>query len=207
LFSAFGMTVADQQYDYQRPVEQDLDRLDDAGLFAQFAELLAQGEAELRRLDVDPESARVVRLADCRYAGQPDVMTVETQAHADGLRQSLASSFEAAHQRQWNFVSADKPIVVANLRLQVVTQTGWRGGARSAAAPTAESKPASNTTRAVYFDGAVHTLPVYQRGALAAGTRIEGPAVIEEHSSCSVLKAAQNAVVDEALNLVIELAA
>jgi N-methylhydantoinase A len=59
----------------------------------------------------------------------------------------------------------------------------------------------------VYFDGARHTLPVYQRGALAVGARVEGPAVIEEHSSCAVLKTAQNAVVDEALNLVIELAA
>jgi N-methylhydantoinase A len=31
--------------------------------------------------------------------------------------------------------------------------------------------------------------------------------VIEEHSSCAVLKASQTAVVDEDLNLVIELAA
>jgi N-methylhydantoinase A len=210
LFSAFGMTVADQQYDYQRPVERDLDHLDDAGLFTQFTELLDMGATELRRLDVDPESAHIVRLADCRYAGQPDVITVEVQGHADGLCQSLASSFEAAHQRLWNFVSADKPIVVANLRLQIVTRTGWRGGVAQSAAASASasvSTPAAKATRSVYFDGAMQTLPVYQRSALAVGARIEGPAVIEEHSSCSVLKAAQNAVVDEALNLVIELAA
>jgi N-methylhydantoinase A len=209
LFSAFGMTVADQQYDYQRPVERDLDHLDDTALFAQFSELFELGATELRRLDVDPESARIVRLADCRYAGQPDVITVEVQGHADGLCQSLASGFEAAHQRLWNFVSADKPIVVANLRMQVVTQTGWRGGvAESAKASSAASsalKP--RATREVYFDGAKHALPVYQRSALAVGDRVEGPAVIEEHSSCAVLKTAQNAVVDEALNLVIELAA
>jgi N-methylhydantoinase A len=206
LFSAFGMTVADQQYDYQRPVERDLDHLDDTALFSQFSELLELGATELRRLDVDPDSARIVRLADCRYAGQPDVITVEVQGHAEGLCQSLASGFEAAHQRLWNFVSADKPIVVANLRMQVVTQTGWRGGvAESAKAATSELKP--KTTREVYFDGARHTLPVYQRSALAVGARVEGPAVIEEHSSCAVLKTAQNAVVDEALNLVIELAA
>ena len=206
LFSAFGMTVADQQYDYQRPVERDLDHLDDAGVFTQFAELLHLGSTELRRLDVDPASAHIVRLADCRYAGQPDVITVEVQGHADGLCQSLASSFEAAHQRLWNFVSADKPVVVANLRLQIVTRTGWRGGVAQSAAGSA-SRPASKATRSVYFDGAMHTLRVYQRSALVVGARIEGPAVIEEHSSCSVLKAAQNAVVDEALNLVIELAA
>jgi N-methylhydantoinase A len=206
LFSAFGMTVADQQYDYQRPVERDLDHLDDTALFAQFSELFELGATELRRLDVDPESARIVRLADCRYAGQPDVITVEVQGHANGLCQSLASGFEAAHQRLWNFVSADKPIVVANLRMQVVTQTGWRGGvAEPFKAAAAQHKP--KATREVYFDGAKHALPVYQRSALAVGDRVEGPAVIEEHSSCAVLKTAQNAVVDEALNLVIELVA
>jgi N-methylhydantoinase A len=39
------------------------------------------------------------------------------------------------------------------------------------------------------------------------GARIEGPAVIEEHSSCAVLKASHTARVDDDLNLVIELAA
>jgi N-methylhydantoinase A len=90
--------------------------------------------------------------------------------------------------------------------MQVVTQTGWRGGvAEPFKAAAAENKP--KATREVYFDGAKHALPVYQRSALAVGDRVEGPAVIEEHSSCAVLKTAQNAVVDEALNLVIELAA
>jgi N-methylhydantoinase A len=204
LFSAFGMTVADQQYDYQRPVERDLHHLNDHDLYAQFRELLEMGMSELQRLDIDPDTARIVRLADCRYAGQPDVITVSVQNHADGLCSTLAEEFEAAHQRLWNFVSADKPIVVANLRAQLVTPTGWRGGVAQAAPVTA---PRAKATRDVYFDGALHTLPVYQRSTLAIGARIEGPAVLEEHSSCAVLKSAQSAVVDKDLNLVIELAA
>jgi N-methylhydantoinase A len=69
------------------------------------------------------------------------------------------------------------------------------------------SAPVSKTSRNVYFDGAMHALPVFQRSAIAVGARIDGPAVIEEHSSCAVLKASQSAIVDEDLNLVIELAA
>jgi N-methylhydantoinase A len=204
LFSAFGMTVADQQYDYQCPVERDLDHLDDATLAARFSELLQLGANELRRLDVDPQSAQIVRLADCRYAGQPDVITIPVQGEANGLCAALAGDFEAAHQRLWNFVSADKPVVVANLRLQIVTPTGWRGGVTQSGKGSA---PVSKTSRNVYFDGAMHALPVFQRSAIAVGARIDGPAVIEEHSSCAVLKASQSAIVDEDLNLVIELAA
>jgi N-methylhydantoinase A len=117
---------------------------------------------------------------------------------------ALASDFEAAHQRLWNFVSAGKPVVVANLRLQIVTPTGWRGGVKETASAT---HAASIASRAVYFDGDVHALPVFRRGAIPVGARIDGPAVIEEHSSCAVLKSSQSAVVDADLNLVIELAA
>jgi N-methylhydantoinase A len=207
LFSAFGMTVADQQYDYQRPLECDLAKIDDATLGKAFDDLLAQGTQELRRHGVDPESVdtvKVVRLADCRYAGQPDVITAEVQAEADGCRAALAQAFESAHRRQWNFISKDKPIVVANVRLQLIASTGWRGGV---ARPEQAGDPAPARNREVYLDGGMRSLPVFARTEIPVGAKIEGPAVIEEHSSCAVLKTSHVARVDSDLNLVIELAA
>lgn len=147
---------------------------------------------------------KVVRLADCRYAGQPDVITVEVQDEAPGIRATLVQAFERAHQRQWNFVSKDKPVVVANVRLQLVTSTGWRGGVASR---DGGILPKAVRTRKVYFDGGMRTLPVFARMEIPVGATIEGPAVIEEHSSCAVLKASHVARVDPDLNLVIELAA
>ncbi|MDR5748524.1 hydantoinase/oxoprolinase family protein [Caballeronia sp. LZ029] len=204
LFSAFGMTVADQQYDYQRPLESDLARIDDATLHAALDELTAQGMDELRRHGVEAQGVKAVRLADCRYAGQPDVITVEVQGEAQGIREALVRAFEDAHLRQWNFISKDKPVVVANVRLQLVTTTGWRGGVASA---DGGEPPKPVRTREVYFDGGVRTLPVFARTQIPVGATIEGPAVIEEHSSCAVLKASHVARVDPDLNLVIELAA
>jgi N-methylhydantoinase A len=204
LFSAFGMMVADQQYDYQRPLECDLARIDDATLGEALDGLLAQGIDELQRHGVDPGGVKVVRLADCRYAGQPDVMTVAVQDGTQGVCAALAASFEAAHQRQWNFVSKDKPVVVANVRLQLITSTGWRGGV---ARPDAAAQPKPVRRRDVYIEGGVHSLPVFARAEIPVGAHVEGPAVIEEHSSCAVLKASHVARVDPDLNLVIELAA
>ncbi|KND58671.1 N-methylhydantoinase A [Candidatus Paraburkholderia schumanniana] len=57
LFSAFGMTVADQQYDYQRPLESDLAAIDDATLHQALDELTAQGMEELERHGVDARGA------------------------------------------------------------------------------------------------------------------------------------------------------
>lgn len=202
LFSAFGMTVADQQYDYQSPLESDLAMIDDAAVHAALDELTARGMDELQRHGVEAHDVKVVRLADCRYAGQPDVITVEVQDAASGIRASLARAFEDAHQRQWNFISKDKPVVIANVRLQLVTTTGWRGGVANRADGEV---PQPKGTRTVYLDGGPRTLPVFARTTIPVGATIGGPAVIEEHSSCAVLKASHVARVDPDLNLVIEL--
>lgn len=46
---------------------------------------------------------------------------------------------------------------------------------------------------------------VWQRGDLPAGTRLVGPAVIEEHASTTVLPPGDRAEIDEWGNIVIEL--
>ncbi len=202
LFSAFGMTVADQQYDYQAPVEKTVAALSEAELLAKFAELEAAGTAEMRKAGVKPEDIRVLRRADCRYVGQPDVITVDFPAGEAGLCAALQREFEEAHQRLWNFTSPDRAVVVANLRLQLVAPTGWRGGVAGEIVAQGETG-----RRMVDLGSGVSELSVYKRAAMPVGARIQGPAVIEEHSSCIVLKPSQAAVVDSNLNLVIELAA
>jgi N-methylhydantoinase A len=41
--------------------------------------------------------------------------------------------------------------------------------------------------RGVYFDGALRRTPVYDRAALSPGFRLQGPAVIEEFGSTTVV--------------------
>ena len=95
-------------------------------------------------------------------------------------------------------------MVIANVRLQLVATTGWRGCVASA---DGGELPKPVRTREVYFDDRARTLPVFARTQIPVGATIQGPAVIEEHSSCAVLKASHVARVDPDLNLVIELAA
>ncbi|MGI3902247.1 MAG: hydantoinase/oxoprolinase family protein [Janthinobacterium lividum] len=203
LFSAFGMTVADQQYDYQASLERTLADLRDGAVAASFADLETLGTAEMRRAGLDPGAVRTVRRADCRYVGQPDVITVDLAEGPDDPRDAIGRAFEEAHLRLWNFTSPDKAIVIANVRIQLVAPTGWRGQA----APVAASAPAVAGRRRVRFAEGDADLDVFQRAAIPVGGRIQGPSVIEEPSTCIVLKASQTAVVDRNMNLVIELAA
>ncbi len=203
LFSAFGMTVADQQYDYQAPLERTLPELADADILAKFAELAELGASEMQRVGLDATTVRTMRRVDCRYVGQPDVITIDLPDEPADLRSTIGRAFEAAHARLWNFTSADKPVVLANLRIQLVAATGWRGQV----ATTSDGDAGKTGLRRVHFEDGEAELDVFNRAALPIGMRIKGPSVIEEHSTCVVLKAGQDAIVDANMNLVIELAA
>ncbi|WP_298232572.1 hydantoinase/oxoprolinase family protein [uncultured Azohydromonas sp.] len=207
LFSAFGMVVADRQFDGQSAVESELAATPSQRIREACAALERQAREALHAqpagVDVELHFS-----ADCRYAGQPAGLAVEIAADAlgaadgEGLRTAVRAGFERVHQRMWNFIKPDQPIVLGNLRVQARVKTGWRGVVRQAAAAAGE---APGRWREVFVEGRMQRLPVHRRVDLAAGDRIEGPAIIEEHSSCVVFKRGQSAHIDAVGNLRIAL--
>jgi len=207
LFSAFGMIVADRQYDDQIAVESELAALS--------AQQIRQGCERLRQQAVDTlgatsQSVQTTFRADCRYAGQPAAISVLihnddlADSSGEALKDHVRAGFEQEHKRNWNFIKPDQPIVLVNLRVQANVASGWHGLVRQVEA----GKPGaagSATTRHVYIDGKMQALPVYQRSQLAAHATIQGPAVIEEPSSCVIFKQGQSASVDDIGNLNIHL--
>ena len=78
----------------------------------------------------------------------------------------------------------------------------------AATAPAAAaSRPGTQpATRPVYFSASFgwRDTPVYARDSLAAGARIDGPALIEEYASTTVMLPGDRMTVDTHGNLVIE---
>lgn len=199
LFSALGMVVADRRFDGQTAIETELDATPPARIADAMAALERQARAALGGpADAAPD---LRYSADCRYAGQPAALSVDVPATGAALPAQMRAGFESVHRRMWNFIKADQPIVLVNLRLQARLSTGWRGVVQQAGAAPA----AARRERRVYLDGSLQALPVHQRVGLAAGCRIEGPAIIEEASSCVVFKRGQVAEIDAVGNLRIAL--
>ena len=57
-------------------------------------------------------------------------------------------------------------------------------------------KPRPSGERRVRFSGSLVTTPVYERAILAAGQRLEGPAVVQEFGSTTVVFPGQRLEVD-----------
>jgi N-methylhydantoinase A len=56
--------------------------------------------------------------------------------------------------------------------------------------------PPQPASRPVYFDGAFRDTPVFARGALPPGSTLDGPAIVEEFGSTTVVFPGQRLTVD-----------
>ena len=197
LFSALGMILADRQVDQQAAVDRPLDACDANDIELQFAALEASA---WRGLPQDGGAIEVRRRADCRYAGQPDSIMVDI---ASSEPAAIRQAFEEAHRRLWNFTKADQPVLLNNLRVEARAETGWRGPMHFA---DAGATVAPYKMRRVHLGASAEELPVWRRRDLPEGFQIQGPAVIEEASSCLTLGAGDVACIEAGGVLAVALA-
>jgi N-methylhydantoinase A len=164
-----------------------------------------KGRAAIAAAAVAPRRIVVKRAADMRYVGQEHAVTVDLPvalfARAD--RGAIKRRFDDMHARRYGTSAPQEPAEIVSLRSTV---TGLMrkppqrqiGGGR--AAPPAA---AGAGKQQVYFDGRFRPTPTYRRAALLAGNRIQGPALIEEYASTTVLMPGDGLEVDAFGNLLI----
>jgi N-methylhydantoinase A len=143
-----------------------------------------------------------------RYAGQNYELSVPlpegpvTPATID----SLANGFAAAHQRLYGFVAEDEPMQLVTFRAEA-TGIVRKADIRPAADAGPDPSAAKIGRREVWLreTGAFVSCPLYDRERLAAGNRIEGPAIVEQMDATTLVVPSATATVDRFLNLLLEL--
>jgi N-methylhydantoinase A len=208
VFSAFGMLFSDLRYDFVRT---SFTRLEDAPfgeIERVYRELEREGRAAIAATSVEPRRIVLRRAADMRYVGQEHAVTVELPLALFRRRDRAAIKrrFDAMHAQRYGTCAPDERAEIVSLRSTVTgilrkppQETVGRGG-------RAPAKAAFTGKRPVYLDGKFRPTPTYDRAALAAGNRIGGPALIEEHASTTVLMPGDRLEVDRHGNLVITVA-
>jgi N-methylhydantoinase A len=90
--------------------------------------------------------------------------------------------FEERHEATYGYRHAGEPVEVTALRVTVTVQREKAALAK----PAAEGRPRKKMRKVYFEDGWLET-PVYLRDDLPAGFELEGPAVIEEYDSTTVV--------------------
>jgi N-methylhydantoinase A len=205
VFSAFGMLFSDLRYDYVRT---HLMQLADASfneIEAVFKELEQNGRDAIAATSVRPDQIAVKRALDMRYVGQEHSVTVELPRRIFERqdRAAIKRHFDNDHMRRYGTSAPNENAEVVSLR---VTVTGLMKKPPQKKIKKGTSVPPKSShagTRKAWFDGRFRNAPTYRRTELLAGNMINGPALIEEHASTTVLMLGDRMVVDDYGNLAI----
>ena len=207
-FCAFGMLHADLRYDY---VKTWFTRLDDAP-FAEiekiFHDMIDEGKAAVVSSGLKPTKVTIGYAVDMRYVGQEHPVTVDLSPAVFKRRdrESIKHHFDDVHQLRYGTCAPEERAEIVSLRATVTgvmkkppLEKITRGG-------KVPLVGAGRGKRSVYFAelGKAVATRTFARDDLRAGNRIEGPALIEEYASTTVLLPGDKLKVDEFGNLVIE---
>jgi len=208
-FSALGLLIADIRYDYVTTLAEAAADVAPRDLLHRFIEMESLGRAQLRRDGVPPDRIEIVWSADLRYEGQSYELNVPIlHANGDLTSEDVAETvqrFHALHQKVYAYGSAGEAVEFVNLRLAAygrMPQHQW-AVSREQWAVTAR-QPLVAAHRPVYFPGQgfVQTA-IYRRETLPPGTLVEGPCLVEEIASTTVIPPGARGEVDGYGNIIV----
>lgn len=213
-FSAVGMLLTRLRADWVRTRLLPVADSSAADVDAVWQGLDAQAAVYLAAEGIDPAAAVLRRSVDLRYQGQEHTVTVPLDG-VPGTEEAL-EAFHRLHERHYTF-RLDAPVQYVNFHLALF---GPEGDAHLALLPTHDGDASTAGTspdaghgtdaarkgeRTVWFDalGPV-SAALYERDRLPVGARVEGPGVVEEPASATLVPPGHVASVDAWGNLVVE---
>ena len=208
--SAMGLLVTDIKHDYSATLIQPADALDLAQMDRLFQEMRERGRRALLGEGTAHASIGFERLADMRYVGQSYELSIPLgEGRKEDVVDGMLEAFHAEHERAYGFAAPGEPVEFVTLRLTAVGRIVKpklrelpAGGSRG----NADASAALRTVHQVFFAeaGGFVDCPSYDRYRLPAGGTLEGPAIVEEMDSTTVLYPGFRAEVDRYGNLLIK---
>ncbi len=193
VFSARGLLVADIRVDESHAYRRD--EIDVTEVATEFERLVEQARGRLASQGFEADRIELNRGIDARYAGQAYELTVpvpEGSIDGDSITATI-DAFHEKHARLYGYAMREEPVEFVTLRVDATVPT----------APVRDTlvrtdQQALRTTREVYFaDGGWTETDIYHRNALTPGTTVDGPAILTENGSTTLVPPDGTATVSE----------
>ena len=208
-FSALGMLLAPWRQDFIRTFVAELADVSEDAANHVIAELAATAKLKLASEAITEDAAEFQFAADLRYVGQEHTISVNFTGASQlsgGGSERLRADFDAAHNTRYGHAAPNERIQLANIRLSVTVARGGASAAEWLAAPFRAGDAQPEESRDVIFDdpGQPRAARILWRPGLAAGTEVDGPAVIEEPNSTTLLYPGDHMRISEHGHMIID---
>ncbi len=203
--SAFGAIRVDMKHEFTKAIHKTEEEVDFDWLNREMDDLVAKGRETLISEGVPEDKIRVGRYADVKYFSQSRFFTVEVTedrvTDLDRITRDFMDDMKAAYG--YNLPPGYAPVEIVNLRVVVF------GEIVKPDLPllngSTDMDGARKPSRPVWFKdrGFVDTA-IYERGRLPRGATFDGPAIVEQPDTTTVMPPGTRCTVDDYGNLVIK---
>jgi N-methylhydantoinase A len=203
-FSAYGFIMTNPRVDRQRTSQLISTRFDADRANQIMDELENESLTELKQQGYE-KNIEVHRALEMRYLGQNYELELPmtSQKFAAATTAKLWTLFHETHNARFGFATPGEIIEIVNFTLTAVARTITPELAEIAGG---EGPAMPMELRSVWFIGGPQTIPVFERAALLAGQWVQGPALIEEAASVTVLEAGHRLKVHHYGHMLIDVA-
>jgi N-methylhydantoinase A len=200
--SAFGCLMGDIKYDFMTAVTSDVRKCTSQEVASVLAGHRQDGEGKLRAEGFAASDIEVQHIAVLSYAKQMYTIDVPLGSEEEGWNpEALTNAFLIRYGETFGSRQRSGAINLVSLRTVV---TGLR---KDVDFDAPNPVPGGESSRTVIFDDGQHTVPVLRRESFVEGQVIEGPAVINQTDTTTILPPRSVAVVQANGSLVVEVAA
>jgi N-methylhydantoinase A len=206
VLSALGLLVSNLRAEFARTCLQRAGQYDMARLGTVFEELTADAVAWLDGEAVPAGSRVLLRQASLRYKDQGFELDVAWAGGVDDAAlAALLEGFHDAHERIYSFALRDMPVEIVTLRVDAIgmlPSVTLRALPEQAGGSAALEKAVIGRQMIAFADGKAD-VPVYDRAQLGEGEWVQGPAVIAQLDSTTLLLPGQVAEVHRYGSLIV----
>lgn len=177
VLSALGMLVAPRARQLSRTFNAAMAGLEAERVEAELASLVEQGRQALGEEGVAAADMQVLPSVDLRYRGQSYTLNLAWQGRVD----AVVEDFHRRHRQRYGHAMEEAPVELVNVRVAIrgpQPSLSLRHEQSDAAMPVGEAE----------MHGMQGPVPVYARAGLEQGQRIQGPALITEQVSTSLIE-------------------
>jgi N-methylhydantoinase A len=186
-FSAWGMLETELRRDFSRPFFRRAAEADLSELAGILAAVEAEGREALEAEGIPAGACRVEHSMDMRYEAQEYTLAIRIDSaaapEAPGFVEEMARRFNEAHDFRYGHSNPGAPIEFVAVRAAALGDLGHADPETVAAS----DERAVGRSRDVIFDRKEWPTIVVDRGDLAAGAVLEGPAIVEEGTATTVV--------------------
>jgi N-methylhydantoinase A len=201
-FSALGLVSADVRYDLVQTAQRPVASLSAEDVEGLYAPLLERASARLAALG--QSAGQLVRVGRFRYAWQDndvDVIVGDEPVTAGALNAAV-SRFHELHEFEFGYSNPEDPVELSAVALEAYGPLPRLRVQDAAGVSSGDASPAGARQVCFRETGWVDTA-VYERADLRPGSRLHGPAIVEEREATTVVGPGVELEVDGLANLLL----